>query len=233
MGFLEAALSKAFGRSHDGIPVYEKSPKLLATPSHSSVSKFSLASTDASSTTPSSSSSSLSSSSTFWMSPAASRWSPRRYLPIKARNAVSKRQIAVIVCLFLGLIVWSVPPPRLWRQRVIHINIPQPISNPYQVLRPIAHIPKKNPVDPSQWLESNSNNRHAVKSDSRLLNLVSSLGHVNTRPRAALISLVRNSELEGIVQSMQQLEYHWNRKYRYPWIFFNDEEFSDEFKVSV
>lgn len=72
---------------------------------------------------------------------------------------------------------------------------------------------------------------HAVKSNSGLVNLVSSFGHVNTRPRAALISLVRNSELEGIVQSMQQLEYHWNRNYHYPWIFFNDEEFNDEFKV--
>jgi hypothetical protein len=51
------------------------------------------------------------------------------------------------------------------------------------------------------------------------------------RPRAALISLVRNSELPGIMQSMRQLEYHWNRKYRYPWIFFNDEPFSEEFKV--
>ncbi|KAI4212309.1 MAG: hypothetical protein LQ351_005022 [Letrouitia transgressa] len=233
MGFLGAAVSKVFGRSQDSIPVYEKSPKLLATPSRSSVFKFSRASTDASLTSSSSSSSSLSSSSTFWRSPAPSRWSPRRYLPIKARNAVSKRQIAVFLCLFLGLIVWSVPPPGLWRQRVIHINIPQPISNPYQILRPIASIPKKHLVDPGQWLEDNSNNRHAVRSDSGFVNLVSSLGHVNTRPRAALISLVRNSELEGIVQSMQQLEYHWNRKYHYPWIFFNDEEFSDEFKTAT
>ncbi len=33
------------------------------------------------------------------------------------------------------------------------------------------------------------------------------------------------------MQSMSQLEYHWNRKYQYPWIFFNDEPFTDEFKV--
>lgn len=51
------------------------------------------------------------------------------------------------------------------------------------------------------------------------------------KPRAALISLVRNSELPGLMQSMRQLEYRWNRKYQYPWIFFNDEPFSDEFKV--
>ena len=51
------------------------------------------------------------------------------------------------------------------------------------------------------------------------------------RPRAALISLVRNQELDGILQSMRQLEYHWNRRYNYPWIFFNEQPFSEEFKV--
>lgn len=52
------------------------------------------------------------------------------------------------------------------------------------------------------------------------------------RPRAAIISLVRNEELDGILQSMRQLELHWNRAFGYPWIFFNEKPFSDEFKVS-
>jgi len=30
---------------------------------------------------------------------------------------------------------------------------------------------------------------------------------------------------------MRQLEFQWNRKYNYPWVFFNDEPFSDEFKA--
>ena len=51
------------------------------------------------------------------------------------------------------------------------------------------------------------------------------------RPEAALISLVRNEELEGILQSMRQLEYHWNQQYNYPWIFFSEKPFTDEFKV--
>ena len=51
------------------------------------------------------------------------------------------------------------------------------------------------------------------------------------RPKAALISLVRNEELDGILQSMRQLEYHWNHNYNYPWIFFSEKPFTDEFKV--
>ncbi|PSS23487.1 glycosyltransferase family 15 protein [Amorphotheca resinae ATCC 22711] len=48
--------------------------------------------------------------------------------------------------------------------------------------------------------------------------------------RAALISLVRNEDLQGIVSSMRQLEAVWNSKYNYPWIFFNNVPFTEEFK---
>jgi hypothetical protein len=51
------------------------------------------------------------------------------------------------------------------------------------------------------------------------------------KQRAALISLVRNEELAGILQSMKQLEHNWNHKYSYPWIFFSEKPFSETFKV--
>ena len=58
---------------------------------------------------------------------------------------------------------------------------------------------------------------------------------INKAPRAkaAFISLVRNSELEEIRQSMEEFEYRFNRKYNYPWIFLNDVPFTDEFKRGV
>jgi hypothetical protein len=48
--------------------------------------------------------------------------------------------------------------------------------------------------------------------------------------KAAIIALVRNSELREMQQSMKELEDTFNRKFKYPWIFFNDEPFDDEFK---
>lgn len=48
-----------------------------------------------------------------------------------------------------------------------------------------------------------------------------------------MISLVRNSELKGIAQSMTELEYRFNSLYQYPWIFFNDEPFTEEFKAAT
>ena len=230
MGFLESTVWRLFN-SPSRDPFIDKSPKLLVTPSQTSISKFSLPSSQSS--TSSSRSSSTSSASLFWRSPTPSRWSPLTYIPSNIRNAVSKRQVAVLACLILALLFWIMPPPHTWRRRVIHITIQEPMSNPYQVLRPAElSTPKKHARDPLKWLEQNSNNRHADIAGANLWKSVPILGHKSKKPRAALISLVRNSELPGLMQSMRQLEYHWNRKYNYPWIFFNDEPFSDEFKVS-
>ena len=228
MGFLERTKRKLFNtpKRH---PFFDKSPNLFATPSQTSISKFSLPSSEHSS---SSSPSSISSSSSFWTSPAPpSRWS--RFLSSSVRNTVSKRQIAVLLCLILALLIWVIPQPQTWRRRVIHITMPPAVANPYQVLRPVSDAPvaKKHASDPMQWLEQNSNNKHAENTGVGLLKSVPSFGHYSAKPRAALISLVRNSELPGLMQSMRQLEFQWNRKYNYPWIFFNDEPFSDEFKV--
>ncbi|KAK8908124.1 hypothetical protein QC760_003985 [Botrytis cinerea] len=85
----------------------------------------------------------------------------------------------------------------------------------------------KNP-DPIKWLQENSNNRYAITNTPKTW--ASKISEwKSSRPKAALISLVRNSELEGMLQSMRQLEARWNHKYMYPWIFFNDEPFSREF----
>lgn len=228
MGFLDGRVWGLLN-SPPKDPFFEKSPKLLATPSWTSVSKFSLPSESSSST--SSSASSLSSASAFWMSPSKSPWSPTKYLPSTVRNSVSKRQLAVILCLVLALAVWILPPPASWQQQVVHVTVPQAPSNPYQVRQPISESKHKHRSDPHRWLERNGNNKHAVSVGSNILNSVPVYGQVSTKPRAALISLVRNSELPGLMQSMRQLEYQWNRKYQYPWVFFNDEPFSDEFKA--
>lgn len=52
----------------------------------------------------------------------------------------------------------------------------------------------------------------------------------SARINATLLALVRNEELPGMLQSMKDLERTWNRKFNYPWTFFNDVPFSEEFK---
>ena len=72
-------------------------------------------------------------------------------------------------------------------------------------------------LTPQQWLTKYSGDVHAA--------------FKSNRPRAAIISLVRNEELDGIVESMDQLEFRWNHKYQYPWIFFSEEGFTEHFMV--
>ena len=52
----------------------------------------------------------------------------------------------------------------------------------------------------------------------------------SARINATLLALVRNEELDGMLQAMRDLERTWNHKFNYPWTFFNDVPFTEEFK---
>jgi len=53
------------------------------------------------------------------------------------------------------------------------------------------------------------------------------------RANATLVMLCRNSDIKGVVTSIQRLEDRWNRKYRYPWVLLNEEPFTEDFKKYV
>ncbi|KAJ2019278.1 alpha-1,2-mannosyltransferase ktr1 [Coemansia sp. RSA 455] len=51
--------------------------------------------------------------------------------------------------------------------------------------------------------------------------------------RAAIVALVRNSDLFGLRLAMRQIEDRFNSRYNYPYIFVNDVPFTEEFKQGV
>ncbi|THH15415.1 hypothetical protein EW146_g5054 [Bondarzewia mesenterica] len=53
------------------------------------------------------------------------------------------------------------------------------------------------------------------------------------RMNATLLMLARNTDLEGAVQSVREMEDKFNKKFRYPWIFLNEEPFTEAFKRRV
>ncbi|KAF7981005.1 hypothetical protein HWV62_35837 [Athelia sp. TMB] len=53
------------------------------------------------------------------------------------------------------------------------------------------------------------------------------------RENATLLMLARNSDVAGAVQSVRSLEDRFNARYNYPWVFLNEEPFSEEFKRRV
>ncbi|KAF4579014.1 glycosyltransferase 15 family protein [Pleurotus pulmonarius] len=53
------------------------------------------------------------------------------------------------------------------------------------------------------------------------------------KANATFVILARNSDLAGISSSMKQMEDRFNKKYQYPYVFLNEQEFSEEFKSRV
>lgn len=145
------------------------------------------------------------------------------YLQVQAARlgALPIGWLSILLCLTVTFLVWHLPPPSAWnselqleRHRSAYVS---------HVLQP-CDSRVSCPTDPERWLRENSED--AVSGNGRWWK------RRQPKVRAAIISLVRNEELEGIMQSMRQLEHHWNRKYQYPWVFFNEKPFNDEFKVA-
>jgi mannosyltransferase len=53
------------------------------------------------------------------------------------------------------------------------------------------------------------------------------------RANAAFVVLARNSELDGVIQSVKSIERHFNRWFHYPYVFLNDVEFNQTFKDTI
>ncbi|KAJ2490385.1 alpha 1,2-mannosyltransferase 2.4.1 [Coemansia sp. RSA 2050] len=87
------------------------------------------------------------------------------------------------------------------------------IANGQNHLMPIINDPAK----PQKYLAGNTTST----SDS------------NSLLRAAIVALVRNSELDGIRATIRQVEDRFNREFGYPYILLNDEVFTKEFRDSV
>ncbi|KAJ1847784.1 hypothetical protein LPJ70_001361, partial [Coemansia sp. RSA 2708] len=50
---------------------------------------------------------------------------------------------------------------------------------------------------------------------------------------AAFVVLTRNQDLKALRESLAQLEAQFNRRYHYPYVFLNNEPFSDDFKEKI
>ncbi|KAN0077987.1 glycosyltransferase family 15 protein [Tylopilus felleus] len=53
------------------------------------------------------------------------------------------------------------------------------------------------------------------------------------RANATFVILCRNSDLDGVIQSVRSAEDRFNREYKYPYVFLNEEPFNEEFQRRV
>ncbi|EPX74385.1 alpha-1,2-mannosyltransferase [Schizosaccharomyces octosporus yFS286] len=64
-------------------------------------------------------------------------------------------------------------------------------------------------------------------------NLIKDVNNFQRKENATLLTLARNSELYEIVNTVLNYENKFNGIYQYPWVFLNDEPFSDKFKNTI
>ncbi|KAH7361214.1 glycolipid 2-alpha-mannosyltransferase-domain-containing protein [Pyrenochaeta sp. MPI-SDFR-AT-0127] len=57
--------------------------------------------------------------------------------------------------------------------------------------------------------------------------------NTTARSNSTLLMLARNSEVDGAVHSVRSVQEQFNDHFAYPWVFLNDEEWSEEFKDKV
>ncbi|KAG6073997.1 hypothetical protein E4U33_002671 [Claviceps sp. LM78 group G4] len=60
--------------------------------------------------------------------------------------------------------------------------------------------------------------------------LLSTTSALDSTPRAALVTLANENDLEPLLSSMSQLEDSFNKKYKYDWVFFGVETLSERFR---
>jgi len=53
------------------------------------------------------------------------------------------------------------------------------------------------------------------------------------KANAAIVILARNGDRAGVVRSLTQLEAKFNKNFRYPYVFLNEQPFSEEFKRAI
>ncbi|KAJ1720015.1 hypothetical protein LPJ53_005307 [Coemansia erecta] len=73
--------------------------------------------------------------------------------------------------------------------------------------------------------------RQAISTDTDAL--VATNATETPQVRAAIVALVRNSDLFGLRLALRQIEDRFNHKHNYPYVFVNDVPFTDEFMQGV
>ncbi|ORX53522.1 glycolipid 2-alpha-mannosyltransferase [Hesseltinella vesiculosa] len=107
-----------------------------------------------------------------------------------------------------------------------YVTIPHMSGGPPSLARPGTKIDYKNLTNPVTTPKEVTNKDFMSGSGPGNANMVTKKPKV----KAAFVMLARNSNLDGARSSIQQMEDRFNRNFNYPYIFLNDEEFTDEFK---
>ena len=64
-------------------------------------------------------------------------------------------------------------------------------------------------------------------------NMVVSWANKGEKPKACLLAVVEDDDMEGILKSINEMEDKFNRKFNYPWVFLTREGLNEEFQRAL
>jgi hypothetical protein len=111
------------------------------------------------------------------------------------------------------------------------------------VIELLKEIHNKADLERSKFLQSIDGNpdalkiilaNEAIRSLDEVDIVEQYLGHIPKHStKGVLLGLARNSELQGMIHTVDQIEASFNRFHHYPYLFLNDEPFTDDFKETI
>ncbi|KAG2224435.1 hypothetical protein INT45_002974 [Circinella minor] len=134
-------------------------------------------------------------------------------------------QIASALAIFIFIAYFFLPmTPQINPRSYENDNIPLPakVHHDGYIARPPQQLAPVQPLDNNRWFGNKLDiiDFQKVKQPKN---------HV----KAAFVILARNSDLTGVRFAMRQVEDRFNSKFNYPYVFLNEQDFTNEFKVAT
>ncbi|KAJ7292879.1 glycosyltransferase family 15 protein [Mycena rebaudengoi] len=141
-------------------------------------------------------------------------------------SVLSRRRYVVFVVVLMSLFYFMNVALRDGAIRTTSELVIEPPHQPEEQV--IASVPEPQPSVPEPQL-SVPEPQLPAPLDGAVEGLSYSACGAGQRANATLLMLARNSDLNGALSSVKQMEERFNKHCKYPWIFLNEEPFTAEF----
>lgn len=81
--------------------------------------------------------------------------------------------------------------------------------------------------------KTDSPSKAPASDESHIKNNATGSSPSGRKANAVIVMLARNGDLNGVIVSMKQMEDRFNKRFSYPYVFLNEEPFSEDFKTQV
>src|SRR5260221_2573222 len=153
-------------------------------------------------------------------------------MPVFTVSAMSPRHLVffVVACIVCAIYLRLVSSLSSLVQITLHYVVFVVLRPDMGIIDRVAASLGDQPLDLSSYSTITHNSTMLPPGLEHSSNFTTNSPSFHERPNATFVFQCRTNDINGVVSSMQQLEDRFNRKYHYPWVFLNEEPFTEEFK---